>query len=231
MLATAGIDGVKLWDARTGASLGRVGASTSVGQIVGPPPAGDVAFSPDGSLVAFVNELGGNAEVWDVGRRSRIVTLRPPFAEYGGFAIAFSPDGRTLATGGLHTDVHIWDIGTGKLLRELEQGSAGVGSLDFSPDGRILAVSGIEPVASLWDVATGARIGPTLTAGDRTAQIDLSADGRRLLLTHGNGTGAVWDVDRASWLRRACTLANRTLTRKEWQEFLPGRPYEPACTR
>ena len=60
--------------------------------------------------------------------------------------------------------------------------------------------------------------------------IDLSSDGRHLLETHGNGQGAVWDVDPESWKRRACGLANRTLTREEWEEFLPGRPYEPACT-
>ena len=59
--------------------------------------------------------------------------------------------------------------------------------------------------------------------------IDLSADGRQLLEIHGNGQGAVWDVDPESWKRRACDLANRTLTREEWEEFLPGRPYEPAC--
>ena len=59
--------------------------------------------------------------------------------------------------------------------------------------------------------------------------IDLSPDGRHLLETHGNGQGAVWDVDPESWERRACDLANRTLTREEWEEFLPGRPYEPAC--
>jgi len=73
-------------------------------------------------------------------------------------------------------------------------------------------------------------LGPRLGGvGSREATIDLSSDGRRLLMTHGDGKGAVWDIEPESWARRACTLANRTLTRKEWQEFLPGRPYEPAC--
>jgi hypothetical protein len=59
--------------------------------------------------------------------------------------------------------------------------------------------------------------------------LDISPDGRRLLITHGNGQGAVWDIDPESWEQRACAVANRTLTRVEWEEFLPGRPYEPAC--
>jgi hypothetical protein len=59
--------------------------------------------------------------------------------------------------------------------------------------------------------------------------LDLSSDGRRLLMTLSNGEGAVWDVDPESWAERACRIANRTLTREEWEEFLPGRPYDPAC--
>jgi WD40 repeat protein len=234
MLATAGGEGVKLWEVATGEALGRVGDGSA---------AGDVAFSPTEPFVAFVREGwdytsdvrggsavegGGVVEIWDVGRRSRIRTLEVGADVLGG-AVAFSPDGRTLATGGIDPLVHLWDVRTGKLIRELEQGAAGANSLEFSPDSRILGVSGLEPVASLWDVATGTRIGPSLTAGSRKAMMDLSPDGRRLLMTNGDGKGAVWDVDAESWARRACSLANRTLTRKEWEEFLPGRPYEPAC--
>ena len=40
-------------------------------------------------------------------------------------------------------------------------------------------------------------------------------------MTHGNGQGAVWDVDPESWKRRACALANRTLTREEWERVPP----------
>jgi hypothetical protein len=59
--------------------------------------------------------------------------------------------------------------------------------------------------------------------------LDQSPDGRHLLTTAANGQGAVWDIDPESWKQRACDLANRALSRAEWEEFLPGRPYEPAC--
>jgi WD40 repeat protein len=134
-----------------------------------------------------------------------------------------------LAVGGYGRLVRLSDIGTGKLLHELDVGGSGAATLEFSPDGRTLAVSGRQANASLWDVATGTRIGPSLTAGLRWAMLDLSADGRRLLLTSANGHGAVWDIDPQSWNQRACELANRTLTEEEWELFLPGRPYEPAC--
>ena len=236
MLATAGADAVKLWDLATGAALGRIGGPGFV----------DVAFSPTEPLVAYVYEGwaddpvdgGGDAEIWDVERRTRIARLQvdtTPGSENGyvlGLAVAFSPDGSTLATAGIDKLVHIWDVHTGKLVREIKQnvGNA-VWELAFSPDGSTLAIAGGDSFASLWDVATGAQIGPRLGAGSRESMLDLSSDGRRLLITSGDGQGAVWGIDPESWPERACALANRTLTREEWEEFLPGRPYEPACQR
>ncbi len=236
MLATSGKDGVKLWDVATGAALGRVGGGSYVS---------DVAFHPTEPVVAFVYEGwrgpgpvdgGGDAEIWDTERRVRIAKLTvdtTPGSDKGyvlGLAVAFSRDGRTLATAGIDKLVHIWDVRTGKLVRELEQnvGNA-VWELDFSPDGKMLAIAGGDSFASLWDLATGAQIGLRLGAGSRESMLDLSADGRSLLITSGNGEGALWEIDPQSWPERACALANRTLTREEWEEFLPGRPYEPAC--
>jgi WD40 repeat protein len=132
-----------------------------------------------------------------------------------------------LATAGDDPLVRLWDVRTGRLIREFEQNVGGVLRLEFSPDGRILAISG-KPDASLWDVATGTQVG-RLSGGSRKAMLDFSLDGRHLLVTNGNGQGAVWDIDPASWARRACALANRTLSREEWEKFLPGRPYEPTC--
>jgi WD40 repeat protein len=213
--------GVNLWELETGEALDTIALGV---------PVGDVAFGPAGSTIAFVHERGGTAEVWDVAEDSRITKLPVDSDSQFYYAIAFSPDGRTLATGGLEDPiVRVWDVPTGKLIRELDQGTAGAKTLDFSPDGRILAISGYAPVASLWDLATGARIGPTLRAGSRRADIDFSPDGRQLLMTAADGRGALWDVDPMSWAQRACGLANRTLTPEEWEEFLPGRQYEPAC--
>jgi WD40 repeat protein/tRNA A-37 threonylcarbamoyl transferase component Bud32 len=229
-LAAAGPTGVELWDVATGAELEGVGDGN---------PVDDVAFSPTEPLVAFVRAqgvAGGDAQIWDIAERSRTATLQlnpsdPLEYRYADrFAIAFGPDGRMLATAGDEPLVHIWDVKSHKLIREFEQNVGGVAALAFSSDGRTLAISGFDPVASLWDVTTGTQIGPRLPTGNRKTMVDQSPDGRHLLTTAANGQGVVWDINPESWKRRACDLANRTLTRAEWSEFLPGRPYEPACT-
>jgi WD40 repeat protein len=220
-VATASSDlGLRLWNPATGDALDSDGFGTS---------ADDVAFSADGALIASITDQG--AQIWDAATRTSIATFESgsDSASADISSVALSPDGRFLAVGGFRRVVRIWDVRTGKLLHELDQGGNGAFTLEFTPDGRTLAISGFEPAASLWDVTTGTQIGPPLTAGDRRTMIDLSTDGRQMLEVHGNGEGAVWDVDPESWKRRACTLANRTLTREEWEEFLPGRPYEPAC--
>jgi WD40 repeat protein/DNA-binding SARP family transcriptional activator len=222
MLAMTAGSGVRLLDVATGSSLGEIGAGVGPGM--------DPAFSADGTMIATARGNKGGADVWDVATGASIASVDavPRIDPFEG-AVALSPDGRTLAVGGLGPSVRLVDVRTGKLLHELDTAGAGAFSLEFSPDGRTLAVSGWENVASLWDVATGTQIGPRLTAGSRRTRLDLSPEGRRLLMTLSNGEGAIWDIDPESWKRRACAIANRTLTREEWEEFVPGRPYKPAC--
>ena len=113
LVATAAEDGVTLRDARNGDVVDAIGVGVR---------AGDVAFSPDGSTLAFVHEHGGDAEIWDVARRSRIATL-PVRSGKSYYAIAFSPDGRTLATGSLDDPlVRVWDVRTRKLIARARPG-------------------------------------------------------------------------------------------------------------
>jgi len=53
--------------------------------------------------------------------------------------------------------------------------------------------------------------------------------GPRLLAVTDTGQGFAWDVRPEAWKRQACAIAGRTLTRAEWADALPERPYAPAC--
>ena len=74
------------------------------------------------------------------------------------WSVAFSPDGKTLATGSANGTVHLWDVATGRQTGALRTTGA-VYSVAFSPDGKTLATGSYDGTAQLWDVATRRQIG------------------------------------------------------------------------
>ena len=70
-------------------------------------------------------------------------------------AVAFSPDGKAIASAGVDHTVRLWEAATGKELRVLKGHTGAVASVAFSPDGRTLASAGLDPLVRLWDVGTG----------------------------------------------------------------------------
>ncbi|HEY8204049.1 MAG TPA: caspase family protein [Pyrinomonadaceae bacterium] len=93
-------------------------------------------------------------------------------------AIAFSPDGRVLASGSSDQTVKLWEVATGALLRPLTGHTERVESVSFSSDGRLLASAGGDKTVRVWDVETGSVV---RTFSDSTAlfrAVVFSPDGR-----------------------------------------------------
>src|SRR5207302_1009227 len=75
-------------------------------------------------------------------------------------AIAFSPDGKLLASLSVDQTARLWDIATGKAVQSIGLPSVIYGTVSFSVDGKRLAVAGIDHAAHVFEVATGKELSP-----------------------------------------------------------------------
>jgi RNA polymerase sigma factor (sigma-70 family) len=173
-------------------------------------PIAHIAFSPDGKLLATATQnMEGNANLvsislWDRASGKRLrqfgVGKRPPFA------LAFAPDGQTLAAQDERGEIHLWDMGTGKELRRIAAGGIvfetgggpagqirGVGFV-FSPDGKALAARGPDKAIHLWETATGKELQKLKADPEDFSPLAFSRDGK-MLATSAEKMIRLWDVE------------------------------------
>jgi WD40 repeat protein len=206
MIASSSYSGTMLyvWDAATGDVLNTFSVS-------GDLTLHDAAFSPDGKQLAisiepnpfnFPPPEGAEAEIhrvdiWDIDTSEVVLSLDNLPRTI--VKLAYTLDGKFLATAGADDSVRLWDVASGEQARVIEEGNP-VGGLALSPDGKLLVTAEFDQteqrnVLRVWDMSSESDE-PVATLDDPLGSSDVtfSRDGKLLAAGSSNGTVDVWSV-------------------------------------
>ena len=190
---------IKRWDVSSGRELRAFGGH---GFMVGA-----LAFSPDGRTI-----VSGGAErepterddgriafgealvkLWDAASGRELRRLQGHRISVQ--TVAFSPDGRTIASGSEDQTTKLWDAASGQELRTLTGHGAGVSAVRFSPDGRKIVTASGDHTLKLWDAATGRELHTFAGHVGPVWNVAFSPDGQTIVSASGDRTIRRWSLD------------------------------------
>jgi WD40 repeat protein len=235
MLATGVDDGtVRLWDVRDPARpvlLAKLHDSRS--WVLG------VAFSPVGPVLAAAS-ADHLTRLWNISKPAKPVRLGRPLAgpANAAYSVAFSPDGQILAVGSADQAVRLWNVTRPAAPALIGRPLTGLGgyaySVAFSPDGQTLAAGITDGTAWMWNITSPSH--PALTAtlngpGEAVFTVAFNPDGQTLAAGSKDNTIRLWDTRPGPAASAICATSGQPLTKAEWAEYAPGRPFTPPCSR
>jgi RNA polymerase sigma factor (sigma-70 family) len=213
---------VRLWEVGTGQLhelAGHTGGATSL------------AFSPDGKVLATGGH-DGTMILWDSATRKQLrkiqlledVYFHPRgngFDSGGILALAFAPQGKTIASANHDGTVRLFEAATGKQLHVLRGHAHRVIDVTFSPDGRILSSGSTDQTVRLWDAINGALLNPRPGHDGGIARVLISPDARRAVTAGSDRTLRIWDL----------TTARESLVLRDFKSSISAASLSPDGTR
>ena len=211
-IAGGGSNGVYLWNVQTGVIKQKFTESFTGGQF----SVDSLSFSPDGNSIAGVVTNHGpfvglgrsysSIFLWDIetGIEKQVfgghIVLGEPTVL---LSVSFSPDGKTIASGGRDGTVRMWDVETRvALMWNYTKDAISVDSLSFSPDGKTIASGDWHGTVRMWDAQTGIEIRRFIGHTDWVVSLSFSPDGKTVASGGRDGTVRMWDVETGIEIRR-----------------------------
>lgn len=187
LIAAAGVDGsVSFWS-----SIAR----QSMPSITGHSEIFSVAFDPSGHRLA-VGRADGTIQLFDIVGPAVVEAKSRRDAHPGGvMGLAFSPDGKLLASGGADNRVRVWKPDSVEPVKEMNGHTATVTDVAFNADSTRIASGSNDKTVQMWDVASGERIGdPMRGHGGLVLSVDFAEDGSDIVSGGNEHTMRLWDA-------------------------------------
>jgi WD40 repeat protein/serine/threonine protein kinase len=200
-ILTAGDDQTaRLWDAGSGEELRTLkGHGSRIGSAAFSPDGqrlvtggGAVRFSPDGQYFSPSTGDDQTAKVWDATGTGEVLTLEGHSAAVT--SVAFSPDGRLVASGSFDRTARVWDGRTGREISRLSGHQAAVRAVAFLPDGLRIVTGSFDHTARIWEIASGTELHKLEGHTDKVFSVAASPDGRSVATASWDGKVKLWDT-------------------------------------
>jgi WD40 repeat protein/beta-lactamase regulating signal transducer with metallopeptidase domain len=165
-------------------------------------PVNYALFSPDGRYILSCGHWpqgDKTLRLWDSASGKEIRQFMGHTDQLGG--IAFSPDGKRIASGSLDKTIRLWESETGTSIRVLEGHQAQVISVAFTPDGKRLVSGSHDKTVRLWNVETGKTLHVFEGHTDWVRGVAFRMNGKQIVSTGRDGTVRLWDAESGAQVR------------------------------
>jgi serine/threonine protein kinase len=158
----------------------------------------DVAFSPDGQIIATASE-DASLGLWQVQDGSLVRMIETSFGAISG--VDFSSNNLLLAASSLDGYIGLWQVSNGNLLRTMQKQEYSIEDVEFSPDGSLLAAASDDSSVLIWRVSDGTLAQTLQGHTDLVLRVAFSPDGTLLASASADHTIGIWSLSDGSLLR------------------------------
>ncbi len=186
-------EGLRVWDMATGKEVLRDAMPSATGALTFAPNSARLAVAWAEVDADFRFKPGGKLVLLDVPAGQKKTTVEGVFERF--VALAFSPDGKTLAAGGNGNTVRFYDTATAKPRETLDGHAGAMTTVGISPDGKLLLTcSANDPVVRLWDARTGREVRRFEGNAGGVDEVQYSPDGRLVASAAQDRPVHIWEA-------------------------------------